>query len=321
MNMKKIIIFISFFTLPATVLWLPSEPACDKALFSCYVDWRDNYCRSSESPWNAAQSYPELGKVTLDYVEFSAASQNSQIARIKNEEKGPTEKSKLEKELDMKRIGTFAGYKSVEIARIQYRNNMNKIFSCAVVASRIQSIEKVSELIQKAWSTEISKKLTQDANKLKALSPANCATAQNNNTKIDYASAVVRSATTEYCSYRFYNEYLKAQIDQNRTQTFEIETKIGEWWENMSLPPNMQDYANLFSTYTNQVQSNIARAQTTLPKALVAYREMERTYGVHIMLLIIYDDYIELRQNLSTYLNAVSQLFEKAKNAQSANQK
>lgn len=81
----------------------------------------------------------------------------------------------------------------------------------------------------------------------------------------------------------------------------------------------MQEYADLFSSYANQIQSNVARAQSTLPKALVAYREMERTYGVHIMLVIIYDDYLTLRQNLSTYLNAVSQFFEKAENAQSAN--
>ena len=46
---------------------------------------------------------------------------------------------------------------------------------------------------------------------------------------------------------------------------------------------------------------------------------MERTYSVHLMLMIVYDDYLELRQNMNTYLNAVSQLFEKANNAQSAN--
>lgn len=68
-----------------------------------------------------------------------------------------------------------------------------------------------------------------------------------------------------------------------------------------------------------QIQRDIARAVTTLPKAIVAYREMERTYSIHLMLMIVYDDYLELRQNVNTYLNAVSQLFEKANNAQSGN--
>lgn len=68
-----------------------------------------------------------------------------------------------------------------------------------------------------------------------------------------------------------------------------------------------------------QIRNDLSRATSTLPKALVAYREMERTYAVHLMLIIIYDDYLELRENLNSYLSTVSQIFEKAKNAQSAN--
>lgn len=304
--------------MPLSVLWAPQNPECNKSDFSCYVDWRDNHCRSSESQWNNPEKYPDLGKVTTDYVEFTVTSQNTQMSKLISSEIHPTEKSKLQKELDPKRIGTFRWYKAAEIARIQYRNNMNKIFSCAVSASRIQVVTQVQKLIQQAGSTEISKQLEKDIQKLKLNSPKNCSPTSSDVMK-SYPAAIVRSATTEYCSYLFYNEYLTAQIDQNRTQTFDVETKIGEWGENASLPLNMQEYADLFSSYANQIQSNVARAQSTLPKALVAYREMERTYGVHIMLVIIYDDYLTLRQNLSTYLNAVSQFFEKAENAQSAN--
>lgn len=78
--------------------------------------------------------------------------------------------------------------------------------------------------------------------------------------------------------------------------------------------------ARAMNMRTVQIQSDVDRATSTLQKSAVAYREMERTYMLHLMLLIIYDDYLELRQNMNTYLNAVSQLFEKAKNAQSANQ-
>ncbi len=46
---------------------------------------------------------------------------------------------------------------------------------------------------------------------------------------------------------------------------------------------------------------------------------MEKVYPTHLMLTIIYDDYIRLRKNLSAYMNASSQLYLKAFNAQDAN--
>lgn len=48
---------------------------------------------------------------------------------------------------------------------------------------------------------------------------------------------------------------------------------------------------------------------------------MERAYPVHLLLMIIYDDYIRLRKNLSSYMNASTQLYIKAYNAQDANQR
>lgn len=71
----------------------------------------------------------------------------------------------------------------------------------------------------------------------------------------------------------------------------------------------------------NSIQNEMTRAENTLPKALMAYREMQRTYSVHILLVMITDDYLTLRSNLDLYLSNISQLFEKAHNAQDANQR
>jgi uncharacterized protein YvpB len=46
---------------------------------------------------------------------------------------------------------------------------------------------------------------------------------------------------------------------------------------------------------------------------------MERTYGMHLMLVVLYDDYVRLRDNLSSHFNSISQLLEKAYNAQNPN--
>lgn len=69
------------------------------------------------------------------------------------------------------------------------------------------------------------------------------------------------------------------------------------------------------------LDSERSRANSTLPKAIMAFQEMDRTYITHLLLIIIYDDYLKLRDNLNTYMSIVSQTFEKAYNAQDANKR
>ena len=65
----------------------------------------------------------------------------------------------------------------------------------------------------------------------------------------------------------------------------------------------------------NTISNEIRKADLVLPQAIAGYKEMERTYATHLLLMILYDDYIRLRDNLAKYMNATSQLFEKAYNA------
>ncbi len=65
--------------------------------------------------------------------------------------------------------------------------------------------------------------------------------------------------------------------------------------------------------------NEIVRADTTLPKAMATLKEMDYTYSAHILLELIYNDYIRLRKALSSYMNISSQLYQKANNAQSTN--
>jgi len=66
----------------------------------------------------------------------------------------------------------------------------------------------------------------------------------------------------------------------------------------------------------SDISREITRADTTLPKAIRSWTEMNQTYGVHVLLTIIYDDYIRLRRDLSNYMNISSQLYQKVNNAQ-----
>lgn len=75
------------------------------------------------------------------------------------------------------------------------------------------------------------------------------------------------------------------------------------------------------NSYTNILESERSRAKSTVPKAIMAFQEMDRTYITHLLLVIIYDDYLKLRDNLNTYMSIISQTFEKAYNAQDANKR
>lgn len=317
--MKKSIFLICGIAgiLPFSIWAAGSWPSCDKREYSCYQEWVANACNDASKPWKANKW---VGSVEVkNYAELSDGAQNKKIAEILNKEKYPTERAKLEAQLSLNRIGMFAGFKSVEIARNQYRSNMNKIFSCAVVASRIEKTQKVLEAVKKVGESEITRKLEADIVKLAALKPTGCAANMGTETLNDYGRALASSATTEYCSYRNYLDYLQENINTNYTEVLNSEKKIGNGGEWQSNPSTLESAASAINMRLNQIQNDITRATSTLPKALVAYREMERTYPLHIMFLIIYDDYLDLRQNTTTYLNAVSQLFEKANNAQSAN--
>ncbi len=124
------------------------------------------------------------------------------------------------------------------------------------------------------------------------------------------------SATTEYCNYLYYTDYLKAQLENNASETSRIDAALA----GKSGSLRTTDRAlSVLSSRQQSIERDLARATDTLPKALVAYREMERTYALHLVLVLIYDDYLKLRDNIDLYLSAVSQLFEKAFNAQDKN--
>jgi hypothetical protein len=67
------------------------------------------------------------------------------------------------------------------------------------------------------------------------------------------------------------------------------------------------------------VSTEVAKSKKVYTQALAAYTEMERTYLAHILLVVIRDDYIQLRTHLRDLLNPISQIFYKIQNSQSKN--
>ena len=311
-----LICIVSFF-LPRNIFAL-DENSCETQDFSCYTKQIDLYCKNESMPWNKSKS--GFGKVTLDYVPFESTIQNNQISKIIETETNRDEKTELMQDLDISRIGKITGFRAVEIARIQYRTNMNRIFACAVISGRQEKISKILTILPQKKS-DITDKFKKEAKRYeKLMGNMNCGL--NNSQEWTYKTIdrIASSATIEYCNYIYYLDYLGANVESDFTKALEIESKIwdqSEWKKTKTT----EEAAQVMRSRQSAIEKELIQAQDTLPKALVAYREMERTYAVHIILVMIFDDYIRLRDNLSNYLNAVSQLFEKAYNAQDKNAK
>lgn len=135
---------------------------------------------------------------------------------------------------------------------------------------------------------------------------------------MDNLVALKNSATRQYCHYRYYLTYLDAELETNRANVETIEKSIGAG-DGTRVANTAMEWMESYNNYKYSINHEIERADSSLPKAFRALREMEQAYPAHLMLTIIYDDYIRLRKNLSAYMNASTQIYLKAYNAQDAN--
>lgn len=128
------------------------------------------------------------------------------------------------------------------------------------------------------------------------------------------------SATYQYCVYRYYLDYLNRNVNYNINQ---VQSVTNAYKVTNNAPSiemrNTSQFASTLDKLNRDIKQEVELAKKTFPIALTAFTDMERTFGVHIILTLVYDDYIELRKNLRDFLNPLSQLFYKVLNAQSAN--
>jgi hypothetical protein len=198
---------------------------------------------------------------------------------------------------------------------------MNKIFACAIIASRQDKLQKLREVIKgKNGASDIEKSLEKEEKRYASLmANMNCNQNKTDSASDKVADRLASSAAKEYCKYTHYLDYLEANITSDFTEAMKIDAKITG--TGAASPNTTDDAAKRMSSRISVLENERTRAQDTVPKAVMAFQEMDRTYIVHLLLVVIYDDYLKLREHLNTYLSIVSQTFEKAFNAQDANKR
>lgn len=280
-----------------------------------YLQNTKNQCEQNDVPW---KKYNSLVPVP-QYPKLESSAVNAQITSPNLENLSWEEKERLKKDLSLERIGSFQGFKTLEVARLQYRSTMNSLFACSAIESRLLILGGLREALGGEISSEIKSLLDKEQKKLETQkSDLSCVSHEKK--EVPAMQELVNSAAKQYCHFRHYLSYLDDNLRDDYTTISDMEKNIwtGKWQMSSN---TIQSWVNSYNSYVNALQTEIARAETTLPRVLKAYKEMERSYSIHLMLLIIYDDYIRLRKNLATYMNASTQLYMKAHNAQDSNNK
>jgi hypothetical protein len=288
-----------------------------------YVSDAVSYCDKKDRPWNKWLKDTDPLKRLVPKLTFPALESDSVNGWMDDqikEEKSTLWKRYLEEALDPTYIGSFDGLKTLEAAQSVYHARMNGLFDCAVISSRIGLIMWLQKSKALKWSSEIIKKLDWEIGALNILSeqclPAETENATTNPTVYtrEISLRLAHTAGLQYCHYRKYLSYLDSNLNADITKTLETEKRIGQDGTG-PLPDTTDRWASELIKRQLQLEQEIYRADRSLPRSIMAFNEMQRTYAAHLLLVIVYDDYVRLRDNLARYMSPTSQLFEKAFNA------
>lgn len=274
-------------------------------------------CDASDKKWMDSKQGGSLSEPPK-YPALDAATINAHIiSAISTDTTG-----KLAQELDPAKIGSFDGLKTLEVARIEYRNAMNDLFACAVIDSRIQILKDLQTKIAAKYrppNNEIQLKLDNEARRLDAYrSSLTSSCTAPKESAIPIETQIKNTAVRQFCHFEHYLLYLDDSLQKDNASIMQMEQAIGTA-NRTKTSETTTEWVSELRKRQDQLRNELNRAKSTLPRAIRAFQEMKRTYPLHIMFVIIHDDYLRLRENLNRYFNANSQLFEKMDNAQDVN--
>ncbi|MDD2566064.1 MAG: hypothetical protein PHZ26_05180 [Candidatus Gracilibacteria bacterium] len=280
----------------------------------------DNYKDIADDDYNTYCKYIEsceiynptklgLGIIKIQTIPFTPVMRQGSAAGVSVDAYGELYKAYL---TSIKQNNTpYLGVKPLEQAKVVYTETQNAIYNCAILRTKLKIGKSILELIKNNDTSNITQKInSQNATIEKELSDNNC----NPQGKIDTSlkKVLLENFTYHYCNYRFYLNYLSTFPTYNISES-QISNKVQK--------PG-QDRYNTANALTNlRKQSNLVIKEIEHSKQIYnisfsAFSELENTYGLHILLLLIYDDYVQIKKNFSKILNPISQLMYKIPQAQ-----
>ncbi|MFC1797936.1 hypothetical protein ACFLY2_02030 [Patescibacteria group bacterium] len=116
--------------------------------------------------------------------------------------------------------------------------------------------------------------------------------------------SVLNQATYQTCKYSSYIEYLK---DYNKIIKNNLEKDKNNY--------NISEIVNIENEKLAELNKEIEHTYKIFPLAFQAYTEYENNISIHILLELLRDDYITLREKLHDAISPINQVVYKIANA------
>lgn len=201
---------------------------------------------------------------------------------------------------------------ALEKVKAIYRTNMGNIYKCALINSQKTTLKNFKEKLLKLDKTgTLEDKMWKqiDTQLQKADVTASSIWCQNIENKEIYNKLnILWESTLEMCKYVTYLEYLQEYYK-------ELPNLIWNGGQNENITYNNQEVAKALGWVQWKLQSEIDHSLKVMPMAFRAYSQYENNLPAHLLLQIIKEDYIIIRDKLYKALSPISQVVYKISNA------
>jgi hypothetical protein len=211
---------------------------------------------------------------------------------------------------------TPTGLAPLDLAKCAYRETQNTLFNCYSVASKLKIAHSLESMFDRnGRAKDALKKKIEALEKLTVGDGTNEAVCNKipDGDEILLKQDLLKNSTVQMCRYSYYLKYLYANAKDNSRAFITENTPQGRQYT----VGNTEAAGKALGGIMGKIQSESDRAREVHRTATEAFMDMDRTYGAHLMLTLIYEDFVEIRDRLKSLFNPIGQFIYKASNAQS----
>lgn len=225
------------------------------------------------------------------------------------------------------------------IAKTLYRENMNNMYRCAILKSQNNAYRIVEQRLKTAYSGNLDSKIAGQRDRLsQQIDRIDCQKAEIDS--FQFKVHVLKESTFEMCKYLHFLEYLRTDHVNNfnnllkekeisKTVEEIIEANPEEWievylekWRDPEYELTEQNYTiwqiiELDRDTRDEMAKEIQHTKRVYEVAFQTYSNYENNLIVHILLEMIENDFMQLRNKLYAAISPINQVVYKIINAMS----
>lgn len=194
-----------------------------------------------------------------------------------------------------------------------YKERMNALYACAVLNTK----HKIHTRLEKQFHPEgtnivrnLERSTQQIESQMKQRGCKNVSKEEVEGSELSMKRSLIRSATMEYCNYRHYLKYVDDNVKNQLSRVIQNEDKLrAQRQADPDAPlerfPSSESLVFALGKVSSRAANEIAHTQRVFDDAFDAYRDFEQTYASHILMILIEDRYLMIREYLRDTMNPI----------------